>query len=40
MIRGGVYHLITSDILESYRGLRKEYRGFLHTCMNNNSNNS
>ena len=32
---GGYNRLVISNISASYRGLRKEYRGFLHACMNN-----
>ncbi|MBO7070667.1 MAG: helix-turn-helix transcriptional regulator [Bacteroidales bacterium] len=40
-IRGGGYnHLVINNISVFYRGLRKERRGFLHACMNNNSNKS
>ena len=37
---GGYNHLVINNISVFYRGLRKEYRGFLHACMNNDSNNS
>ena len=37
---GGYNHLVISNISESYRGLRKEFRSFSRTRMNNNSNNS
>ena len=39
-IRGGYNHLVINNISVFYRGLRKERRGFLHVCMNNNSNKS
>ena len=39
-IRGGYNHLVINNISVFYRGLRKEFRVFLYTCKDTNSDKS